>query len=218
MTRTAQRVFEHQRIWRVTPDALSDACLLLFAAISRDHPKVDHVIGVANGDVAPARILAGRLGVKPQTVQARHNADDGLCRQAIGKVTVDFDAFRRTLGRKKLDGKILVVDDIGYASSVTMSGSRRWRKSAADNGTASAVRASGTGSHQPGRQPDSRRQATNSHRTAVPTVPRRSAAGFGYSLAVMHGIAADHTISGKCKPALSLPLQIRTTSFCAETP
>jgi uncharacterized protein len=112
MTRTAQRVFEHQRIWRVTPEALSDACLLLFAAISRDHPKVDHVIGIANGGVAPARILAGRLGVKPRSVQARHNADDGLYRQATGKVTVDFDAFRRGLGRRKLDGTVLVVDDI----------------------------------------------------------------------------------------------------------
>ncbi|MFI7676405.1 phosphoribosyltransferase [Actinophytocola sp. NPDC049390] len=112
MTRTAQRVFEHQRIWRVTPEALSDACLLLFAAISRDHPKVDHVIGIANGGVAPARILAGRLGVKPRSVQARHNADDGLYQQATGRVSVDFDAFRRGLGRRKLDGTILVVDDI----------------------------------------------------------------------------------------------------------
>ncbi len=112
MTRTALRVFEHQRIWRVTPEALSDACLLLFAAISRDHPKVNHVIGIANGGVAPARILAGRLGAKPRTVQAQHNADDGLYRQATGKVTVDVDAFRRSIGRSKLHGAILVVDDI----------------------------------------------------------------------------------------------------------
>lgn len=112
MTRTAQRVFEHQRIWRVTPEALSDACLLLFAAISRDHPKVNHVIAIANGGVAPARVLAGRLGVKARTGRARHNADDGLYRQASGRVTVDFDAFRRPLGRRKLDGTILVGDDI----------------------------------------------------------------------------------------------------------
>ncbi|MGW5054792.1 phosphoribosyltransferase [Actinokineospora sp. NPDC004072] len=112
MTRTAQRVFEHQRVWRVTPDALRQACLLLFAAISRDHPEVDHVIGIANGGVAPARILAGRLGVKSRSVKARHNADDGVYRQATGKVAVDFDAFRRGLGRKKLGGTVLVVDDI----------------------------------------------------------------------------------------------------------
>ena len=67
MTGTAQRVFEHQRIWRVTPEALSDACLLLFAAISRDHPKVDHVIGIANGGVAPSRGPAGRGAVRPGT-------------------------------------------------------------------------------------------------------------------------------------------------------
>lgn len=112
MNHTAQRVFEHQRIWRVTPDALREACLLLFAAISRDHPQVDHVIGIANGGVAPARVLAGRFGVKPRTVQARHNVDDRLYRQATGNVTVDFDAFRRALGRRKLDGTILIVDDI----------------------------------------------------------------------------------------------------------
>ncbi|GAA1291507.1 phosphoribosyltransferase [Saccharothrix xinjiangensis] len=112
MTRTAQRVFEHRRIWRVTPDALREACLLLFAAISRDHPTVDHVVGIANGGVAPAHILAARLGVKPRTVQARHNTDDDLYRQATGKVTVDFDAFHRTLGHRELDGTILVVDDI----------------------------------------------------------------------------------------------------------
>ncbi|SES35970.1 phosphoribosyltransferase [Actinokineospora terrae] len=112
MTRTAQRVFEHQRVWSVTPKALGEACLLLFAAISRDHPKVDHVIGIANGGIAPARILADRLGVNPRTVQARHNADDGLYQQATGKVTVDFDTFHSILGRRKLDGTILVVDDI----------------------------------------------------------------------------------------------------------
>lgn len=112
MTRTAQRVFEHQRIWRVTPDALREACLLLFAAISRDYPKVDHVIGIGGGGVPPACVLAGRLGVKLRTVQARHDTGDGLYRQATGKVTVDFDAFRRALGRRELGGTILVVDDI----------------------------------------------------------------------------------------------------------
>ncbi|SDJ02534.1 hypothetical protein SAMN05192558_10474 [Actinokineospora alba] len=109
---TAQRVFEHQRIWRVTPDALSEACLLLFAAINDDHPQVDHIIGVANGGIAPARVLAGRLGVKARTLQARHYADDRLYREGTGNVTVEFDAFRRTLGRRKLDGTILLVDDI----------------------------------------------------------------------------------------------------------
>ncbi|WP_158851148.1 phosphoribosyltransferase [Saccharothrix deserti] len=111
-TRTPQRVFEHQRIWRITPDALREACLLLFAAIQRDHPQIDHVIGIADGGVAPARILAGRFGVKGRTVQASHNADDAIYRQATGKVSVEFDAFRRTLGRKKLGGTVLVVDDI----------------------------------------------------------------------------------------------------------
>ncbi|WNV90237.1 phosphoribosyltransferase family protein [Umezawaea sp. Da 62-37] len=112
MNHTAQRVFEHQRIWRVTPDALREACLLLFAAISHDHPKVDHVVGIANGGDAPARVLASRLGAKVRTVKAQHNADAGLYRQATGKVTVDVDGFRRALGGKKLGGTVLVVDDI----------------------------------------------------------------------------------------------------------
>lgn len=109
MTRTARRVFEHQRIWRVTSDGLHEACRLLFAAISRGHPSVDHVIGIADGGITPARVLADHLNVEPHTVRARHNADDSLYRQATGKVTVDRGAFR---GHRKFDGTILIVDDI----------------------------------------------------------------------------------------------------------
>ncbi|GLZ37895.1 phosphoribosyltransferase family protein [Actinokineospora sp. NBRC 105648] len=109
---TAQRVFEHQLIWRVTPDALREATQLLFTAIQRDHPRVEHVIGIAHGGVAPARILAGRFGIGARTVRARHNTDDAIYRQATGKVSVDLGVFQRLSADKRLSGTVLLVDDI----------------------------------------------------------------------------------------------------------
>lgn len=114
MTRetTPRRVFDHQQVWRVTPQALCDATALLAAAIHRDHDTINHVIGVAHGGIAPARILASRFGVRPRAIRARHNSDNAVYKQATGKVQVELDALCQALGRRRLEGRVLLVDDI----------------------------------------------------------------------------------------------------------
>ncbi|ONI71166.1 phosphoribosyltransferase [Actinosynnema sp. ALI-1.44] len=111
MTNTS-RVFEHRQIWRLTPNALREATTLLAGAILRDHQPVQHVIGIANGGVAPARMIASTLEVKARTVRARHNTGDATYQQATGKVTVDLDPLTRALNGQRMKGRVLVVDDI----------------------------------------------------------------------------------------------------------
>lgn len=106
------RTFEHRQIWRMTPPAFQEAVHLLTAAISRDRGGVDNVIGIAEGGVAPAQVLARRLGARARALPARHNADDLVYRQATGNVTVNIDTFRLGLGRRRLGGVVLIVDDI----------------------------------------------------------------------------------------------------------
>lgn len=112
MAATARRVFEHQQIWRLTPDALREATTLLAGAILHDHEAIHHVIGIANGGTAPARMIASTLGVKARTVHARHNSGDATYQQATGKVTLDLDPLTRALNGQRLLGRVLVVDDI----------------------------------------------------------------------------------------------------------
>ena len=106
------RTFEHRQIWRMTPAAFQESVLLLTSAISRDHGGVKHVIGIAEGGVAPAQVIGRRLGARARSLQAKHNADDAVYRQATGTVTVNIDRFRLALGRHRLDGVVLIVDDI----------------------------------------------------------------------------------------------------------
>lgn len=112
MTAAARRVFQHQQIWRLTPDALRDAITLLAGAILCDHDSIQHVIGIANGGTAPARMIASTFGVRARTVRARHNVGDATYQPATGKVTLDLDPLARTLHGERLRGRILVVDDI----------------------------------------------------------------------------------------------------------
>ncbi|MFF0146997.1 hypothetical protein ATK36_5394 [Amycolatopsis sulphurea] len=107
-----RRVFEHHQIWRVNPDSLREATTLLAGAILRDHQAVQHVIGIAHGGVAPARMIAAALGLKARTVHARHNTSDTAYQQATGKVTLDLDPLTRTLNGQRMKGRVLVVDDI----------------------------------------------------------------------------------------------------------
>jgi hypothetical protein len=109
---TTRRVFEHHQIWRLTPDTLREATTLLVGAILRDHQSVQHVIGIANGGVAPARMIASTLGVKARMVNARHNTGDATYQQATGKVTLDLDPLTRALNGQRMKGRVLVVDDI----------------------------------------------------------------------------------------------------------
>jgi hypothetical protein len=110
--RVTPRVFEHRRVWRLTPDVLRDATTLLAGSILRDHSAIQHVIGIANGGTAPARLLARTFGLPARTVRARHNLADGVYQQATGHVTLDLDPLTRTLNGRQLRGRILIVDDI----------------------------------------------------------------------------------------------------------
>lgn len=109
---SARRVFEHRQTWRLTPDALCEATTLLAGAILRDRQSIQHVIGIANGGTAPARMVASALGVKARTVHARHNTGDIAYQQATGKVTLDLDPLTCSLNGQRLRGRVLVVDDI----------------------------------------------------------------------------------------------------------
>lgn len=110
--RVAPRAFEHSRIWRLTPEALSEASTLLVGAILRDHGSVDHVIGIAEGGSAPARKVAATLNTRARTVRARHNATAATYQQATGKVDIDLEPLARSLGGQRLKGSVLLVDDI----------------------------------------------------------------------------------------------------------
>jgi uncharacterized protein len=109
---SARRVFEHHQIWRLTPDALREATTLLAGAILRDHDSIQHVIGIAEGGIVPAHMIASTLAVKARTVHARHNTGDAAYQQATGTVTLDLDPLTRALNGQRMKGRVLVVDDI----------------------------------------------------------------------------------------------------------
>ncbi|ANN21161.1 phosphoribosyltransferase [Amycolatopsis orientalis] len=109
---TAQRDFDHHRIWRVTPEALHDAATLLADAILRDHSSIERVIGIANGGIAPAHLIASTLRLNARIVHARHNTSDDAYQQATGEVTLDLTPLTHTLNGQQLQGRVLIVDDI----------------------------------------------------------------------------------------------------------
>ncbi|AXX31195.1 phosphoribosyltransferase [Actinosynnema pretiosum subsp. pretiosum] len=109
MNAAGQRVFERQRIWRVTERALTAACVALADAVREDHLAVSRVIGIANGGVIPAGEVARHLGVELLTVRARHNIDDRTYLQATGEVEVEQADVVALTG---FNGTVLVVDDI----------------------------------------------------------------------------------------------------------
>ncbi len=109
---TARRDFEHRQIWRLTPETFRDATTLLTDAILRDHPTIERVIGIANGGVSPAHIIASTLGMNARIVRARHNTSDDAYQQATGKVSLDLGRLGRTLDGHRIKGRVLVVDDI----------------------------------------------------------------------------------------------------------
>ncbi|MEV6905949.1 phosphoribosyltransferase family protein [Amycolatopsis sp. NPDC051071] len=117
---TARRDFEHHQIWRVTPEALRDATARLTDAILRDHPSIERVIGIANGGVSPAHLIATTLGMNARIVRARHNTGDDTYQQATGNVSLDLDPLTRALNGQQLKGRVLVVDDI-CGSGATLS-------------------------------------------------------------------------------------------------
>ncbi|MFE6611510.1 phosphoribosyltransferase [Amycolatopsis sp. NPDC057786] len=109
---TAQRDFDHHQIWRVTPEALHHAASLLTDAVLRDHSSVERVIGIANGGVPPAHLIASTLRLNARIVRARHNTSDDAYQQATGTVSLDLAPLTRGLNGQRLRGRVLVVDDI----------------------------------------------------------------------------------------------------------
>lgn len=66
------------------------------------------VVGIANGGIRPATVIADQLGVPLHLAIARHNQTDELWQQATGEVTVTLPgALPRRFG-----GTVLLVDDI----------------------------------------------------------------------------------------------------------
>lgn len=112
MTTTARRMFDHQRIWRLPPHTLHEATTLLAGTILRDHDSIQHVIGIARGGTAPARLIASMMGMKAHTIRARHNNGDATYQQATGRVTLDLGPLTQTLNGHRMTGRVLVVDDI----------------------------------------------------------------------------------------------------------
>ncbi|MFD5089826.1 phosphoribosyltransferase [Amycolatopsis thailandensis] len=109
---TAHRDFDYRQVWRVTPETLRDATALLTDAILRDHASIERVIGLANGGISPAHLIATTLGMNARIVRARHNTSDGAYQQATGEVSLDLTPLTRTLNGQRLKGRVLVVDDI----------------------------------------------------------------------------------------------------------
>jgi uncharacterized protein len=104
-----QRVFEHRRLWQLTPTAYQAGTKILAEAALTRLGEIGTVIGIANGGRAPAYAIAAMAGAPVVAVSARHNADDATFTQATGRVRCDPALFHPLVNRP---GPFLVVDDI----------------------------------------------------------------------------------------------------------
>ncbi|MGH3908487.1 MAG: phosphoribosyltransferase [Pseudonocardiaceae bacterium] len=105
----ARRVFEHRHLWRVTLPALAEAGRLLATAAQQRLGPISCVIGIANGGLVPATLIATTLSVPVYQVAARHNASADTYLPATGIVTCDLHDLAQ---HGRLTGTVLVVDDI----------------------------------------------------------------------------------------------------------
>ncbi|MBG0825707.1 hypothetical protein HS048_34035 [Planomonospora sp. ID91781] len=102
-----QRVFDHERIWRLEPEAFAAAARLL-AEHERPHrPTV--VVAIARGGVPLGQALGRLLGVPVVTITLRHNHDDGLKVEATGCVDIVECAGLQQVAS---GSRVLVADDI----------------------------------------------------------------------------------------------------------
>lgn len=109
--RDVRRVFEPRRLWAVTPSALAEACRLLAETAHQQLGPISCVIGVANGGLIPATLIATSLMVPGHRVAARHNPTGQIYLPASGKVICDLTDLGPALSRHT-SGSVLVVDDI----------------------------------------------------------------------------------------------------------
>jgi hypoxanthine phosphoribosyltransferase len=114
VTSTAQQSADGQRLFaRTAPYAPTlyqcyDAARLLGESMVGHEPEVTAVIGIANGGLKPATVIANYLRVPLRVVTARHNTTNEPWQQATGNVTVTLpDTLPESFG-----GTVLLVDDI----------------------------------------------------------------------------------------------------------
>lgn len=100
------RVFEHKRVWRLTPDAFTAAAAL----IAGQEPAPDVVVGIARGGVPLARLLGDHFDVPVAELTARHNHSDDLYVAATGLVELPAEADAILAAHR--GAKVLLVDDI----------------------------------------------------------------------------------------------------------
>lgn len=105
---TPERVFSHTAPYAPTLYQCYDAARLLAESTVGSEPPVTTVIGIANGGVKPAKVVADFLMVPLLLVSARHNTSDQPWQQATGRVTVTLPDDLPA----PLTGRILLVDDI----------------------------------------------------------------------------------------------------------
>jgi len=120
---TAQRVFHHRHLWRLTPEAFAAGATMLARAAGQVRGPITAVVGIAKGGLPFAVVAADLLDVPRFMVSARHNATDGLYEQATGSVTCDAGQMAHDLDGLALAGTILLVDDI-CGSSATLAAVR----------------------------------------------------------------------------------------------
>jgi hypoxanthine phosphoribosyltransferase len=106
------RQFQRHRILRIAPTAYEHAVRLLADVARLRYQPIAATIGIANGGLAPACDIARLLLVPTYQLTARHNKTDTPYTQATGIVTYDLGALDTALAGRRLDGTVLVVDDI----------------------------------------------------------------------------------------------------------
>lgn len=100
------RVFERERIWRLTEHEFAAAVTLIGAS----EPVPDVVIGIARGGVPLARRLAEHYGVPVAALMARHNHSDELYVAATGRVELPQEPDADLAAHR--GARLLLVDDI----------------------------------------------------------------------------------------------------------
>ncbi|WP_329243013.1 phosphoribosyltransferase domain-containing protein [Actinoallomurus sp. NBC_01490] len=110
-------MFEHRRLWQLTPAAYHAGMKLLTEAARDRLGQIGTVIGIADGGRAPANAIAAIAGAPVVAVSARHNATDATFTQATGRVHCDTASFQPLINQP---GPFLVVDDIcGTGATLT---------------------------------------------------------------------------------------------------
>ncbi|MFJ8043814.1 phosphoribosyltransferase [Kitasatospora sp. NPDC096147] len=107
-TPPSQRTFTRTAPYAPTLYQCYDAARLLAESMVGFAPTVSAVIGIANGGIKPATVVADYLGIPLLTAIARHNTSDEPWQQATGQVTVSLPAGLPAT----LEGTVLLVDDI----------------------------------------------------------------------------------------------------------